>query len=78
VRSRISDWALAESFQRFGSSARAFSSSSLRRAGSQSKTPPEQTDGLLDIGRHGLDIRAHDENPCSSKWKARQIGGKPT
>jgi len=43
-----------------GSSARAFSSSSFLSAGSQSKTPPEQSDGLLDVGRGGLDIRSHE------------------
>src|SRR5215212_6568668 len=59
VRSRISAWASSGLSQRVGSSTRAFSSSSLRSAGSQSKTPPEQLDRLLDVGLGGLDIQSH-------------------
>src|SRR5262245_31286157 len=56
-------WAASASSQRVGSSTRAFSSSSLRSAGSQSKTPPEQVDRLLDVGLGGLDIRSHAGTP---------------
>jgi hypothetical protein len=42
---------------------RALSSSSRRSAASQSKTPPQKGDGLLDIGRHRFDIRAHETTP---------------
>src|SRR5579859_1258945 len=59
VRSRIRAWAAAASSQSVGSSTRAFNSSSLRKAGSQSKTPPEQFDRLLDVGLGGLDIQSH-------------------
>ena len=52
-------WAAAASSHRVGSSTRAFSSSSFLRAGSQSKSPPEQFDRLLDVGLGGLDIRSH-------------------
>ena len=64
VRSRIRAWASSGLSQRVGSSTRAFSSSSLRRAGSQSKTPPEQSDRLLDVGLGGLDIRSHGNLLC--------------
>ena len=63
-RSRISFWAAAGSFQSAGSSALAFSSSRRRQAVSQSKMPPQQGEGLLDVvdgafgfGAHGGDIR---------------------
>src|SRR5437868_6228547 len=59
VRSRITAWASDARSQSVGSSTRAFSSSSLRSAGSQSKTPPEQFDRLLDVGLGGLDIQSH-------------------
>src|SRR5947209_19922080 len=52
-------WASPALSQRVGSSTRAFSSSSLRSAGSQAKTPPEQFDRLLDVGLGGLDIQSH-------------------
>src|SRR4051812_47756838 len=64
-RSRLSAWASVGRSQRLGSSTRAFSSSSLRRAGSQSKTPPEQFDRLLDVGLGGLDIRSHERSSNS-------------
>src|SRR5690348_4468452 len=60
VRSCITRWARLVSFQRFGSSAWAFSSSSRLRALSTSKMPPQQPDGLLDIIDDGLDFGAHD------------------
>src|SRR5579859_2194302 len=63
VRSRIRAWAASALSQRVGSSTRAFSSSSLRSAGSQSKTPPEQFDRLLDVGLGGLDIQSHGTIP---------------
>src|ERR1043165_8885720 len=47
------------SFQRLGSSARAFSSSSRRRALSTSKMPPQQPDRLLDVIDDLLDFGAH-------------------
>src|SRR5260370_25032388 len=62
-RSRVRAWAAAALFQRVGSSTRAFSSSSLRSAGSQSKTPPEQFDRLLDVSLGGLDIQSHGTIP---------------
>jgi len=48
-RSRISFCACAGSFQIAGSSALAFSSSRRRLALSQSKMPPQQGYGLLDL-----------------------------
>src|SRR5512138_3163669 len=65
-RSRLTAWAASGSFQSVGSSTRAFSSSSLRRAGSQSKTPPEQFDRLLDVGLRSLDIRSHGKLQSST------------
>src|ERR1700733_586707 len=67
VRSRIRAWAAAALSQSVGSSTRAFSSSSLRSAGSQSKTPPEQFDRLLDVGLGGLDIQSHGTIPALTK-----------
>jgi len=58
-RSRISFCAAAGSFQIAGSSARAFSSSRRRRATSQSKMPPQQGDGLLDIVYGAGDFGTH-------------------
>ena len=58
-RSRISFCAAAGSFQRAGSSARAFSSSRRRSDLSQSKMPPQQGDGLLDVFDAALGFRAH-------------------
>jgi len=64
-RSRIRFCAAAGSFQSEASSALAFSSSRRRLAASQSKMPPQQGDGLLNVfdgtgnfGSHGGDIRA--------------------
>jgi hypothetical protein len=37
----------------------------LRSAGSQSKTPPEQLDRLLDVSLGGLDIQSHGTIPIS-------------
>jgi hypothetical protein len=42
-------WAAAGSLHRSGASARAFSSSSLTVALSQSKMPPQQRERLLDV-----------------------------
>src|SRR6185437_11113185 len=61
LRSRITDWACSALSQSVGSSTRAFSSSRRRSAGSQSKSPPEQLDRLLDVGLGGLDIQSHGE-----------------
>jgi hypothetical protein len=58
-RSRINFCAAAGSFQMAGSSARAFSSSRRRRAASQSKMPPQQGNGLLDVVNGAGDFRAH-------------------
>jgi hypothetical protein len=48
VRSRITFWAAAGSFQSSALSASAFSSARRRVDASQSKMPPQQSDGLLD------------------------------
>jgi len=55
----MSAWAFAGSFQIEGSSALAFSSSSLRRAGSRSKMPPQQGQRLLDLLGNGFHLGAH-------------------
>jgi len=47
-------------FQIAGSSALAFSSSRRRVDLSQSKMPPQQGDGLLDVVDGALDFGAHD------------------
>jgi hypothetical protein len=67
LRSRITFWARSLEFQRFGSSAAAFSSSSRFLARSQSKMPPQQADHLLDFIDKGLDFGAH--------LGAREFGG---
>jgi hypothetical protein len=55
----MTDWARALSFHSFGSSAAALSSASRALARSQSKMPPQQTDGLPDFFNDGLDFGAH-------------------
>jgi hypothetical protein len=52
LRSRITSWAAAASFHRFGSSALAFSSSKRRRDFSQSKMPPQQGQRRADLVGH--------------------------
>jgi hypothetical protein len=52
--------AASASFQRFGSSAWAFSSARRLRAVSQSKMPPQQPDRLLGGVGEVLDLGAHD------------------
>jgi hypothetical protein len=52
-------WARAGEFQRFGSSAAAFSSARRLLARSQSKMPPQQADRLLDLFDGFLDLRSH-------------------
>jgi hypothetical protein len=59
VRSRIMAWAAAASFQSAGSSARWFSSSRRVTATSQSKMPPQQRDGLLDLFGQGFGFSGH-------------------
>ena len=59
LRSRITLCAAAASFQRSGSSARAFSSSRRATATSQSKMPPQQRDGLLDLFVKGVGFGGH-------------------
>ena len=71
VRSRMSAWAASWSFQRLGSSARAFSSSRRLSAASQSKMPPQQAQGLLDLVDHGLGLGAHARYSCTNKSWAR-------
>jgi hypothetical protein len=51
--------AFAGSFQNFGSSAFAFSSSRRRRAASGSKMPPQQGQRLLDLLGDRLHFGAH-------------------
>jgi hypothetical protein len=58
-RSRISFCAAAGSFQMAESSALAFSSSRRRLAASQSKMPPQQGDGLLDVVGGAADFGTH-------------------
>jgi hypothetical protein len=48
------------SFQIDGSSERAFSSARRRTALSQSKMPPQQSDGLLHVVDQRRDFSAHD------------------
>jgi hypothetical protein len=60
VRSRITFWALAGSFQISALSASAFSSARRRVEASQSKMPPQQSHGLLDRIDKGLMFGAHD------------------
>jgi hypothetical protein len=50
-------------FQMAGSSDLAFSSSSRRSALSQSKMPPQQGDGLLDVFDGAGDFGAHKVSP---------------
>ena len=69
-RSRISFCAAVGSFQMAGSSALAFSSSRRRSDLSQSKMPPQQGDGLLDVVDAALGFRAHGPDigcvvPCA-------------
>jgi len=59
LRSRISFWAAVGLSQKPGSSACAFSSSRRFWALSQSKTPPQQLNRLLDIIGMGLQFGAH-------------------
>jgi len=57
--------AAAASFQRAGSSARAFSSASLRTALSQSKKPPQQRERFLDLIDNRLILGAHNVSLAS-------------
>jgi hypothetical protein len=52
-------WAFLGSFQRFGSSVLAFSSASLMGALSQSKMPPQQGQGFVDVVDQLLGFGAH-------------------
>jgi hypothetical protein len=58
--------AAAGSFQREGSSERAFSSPRRRSTVSQSKMPPQQSDGLLGLFEERRDLGAHDVVRCGS------------
>jgi hypothetical protein len=51
--------AASASFQRSGSSTRAFSSASLRVDVSTSKMPPQQSRGLLDVFDQRFGFRPH-------------------
>jgi len=77
VRSRITCWARAPSFQRSGLSAAAFSSSSRRSALSQSKMPPQQGQRLLDLLSQMSDLGAHGTsgNANSGARAATRRGG---
>jgi len=59
VRSRISAWARAASFQSSGFSASAFSSARRFCALSQSKMPPQQGQALLDLLGQMSDLGTH-------------------
>src|SRR5262249_35812356 len=59
VRSRINFCALCASFQRLGSSAAAFSSSRRLRRLSQSKAPPQHSEGLLELVFDTVDVYCH-------------------
>jgi len=59
VRSRITFCAALVSFQRLGSSTRAFSAASSRSSLSGSKMPPQQGERLLDLADDGLDLGFH-------------------
>jgi hypothetical protein len=72
LRSRISFWAFSGSFQKAGSSTSAFSSSARALARSQSKTPPEQRDGRVDLFGKGGDVGAHWKSPAENQ--ALKIG----
>src|SRR5690625_3545591 len=63
-RSRISFCAASASFQRLGSSERAFSSSSRLTALSQSKMPPQQGQRLPNVVHRRLDLCTHRKAPC--------------
>ena len=60
LRSRISFWAFSGSFQKSGRSESAVSSSNRTWARSQSKTPPQQSDGGFDLFSQSGDFGAHD------------------
>jgi hypothetical protein len=57
----MSFWAFSGSFQKFGRSESAVSSSNRVWARSQSKTPPQQGDGGFDLFGQGGDFGAHFE-----------------
>jgi hypothetical protein len=59
VRSRITLWARSASFQKFGSSASAFSSARRRSAAAGSKTPPQQFQRLLDLFGQRRNLGTH-------------------
>jgi hypothetical protein len=59
VRSRISFCAVSGSFQSAGSSALTFSSARRRCEASTSKMPPQQSDGLLNVGFQRKRFGAH-------------------
>jgi hypothetical protein len=65
-------WAASGSFQRFGSSERAFSSPRRRSTVSQSKMPPQQPDGLLGGFEERMDLGAHD----GAAALAGSVGGR--
>ena len=46
----------------------------LSERGSQSKTPPEQFDALLDVGLGGLDIRSHRDHSEAKTGRGRGSG----
>jgi hypothetical protein len=64
VRSRISAWARAASFQSSGFSAAAFSSARRSTAWSQSKMPPQQGKALLDVLGKMRDLGSHGGLRC--------------
>ena len=68
-RSRIIFCAATGSFQMAGSSALAFSSSRRRSDLSQSKMPPQQSDGLLNLGNGTFGLGAHDGSDIRSEWR---------
>jgi hypothetical protein len=79
-RSRISFCAAAASFHSAGSSARLFSSARRASATSQSKMPPQQRDGLLDLFVQGVGFGGHDfniSNPRAGSIQATHAGINP-
>jgi hypothetical protein len=66
------------SFQRLGSSACRFSSTSRARALSTSKMPPQQSDGLLDLLDDGDDFGTHGNWQISGVGKTLSMAGTAT
>ena len=75
LRSRISFCAAAASFHSAGSSARLFSSARRASATSQSKMPPQQRDGLLDLFVQGVGFGGHGADHAHAKGRVNT--GRP-